>query len=336
MKLLLVKTSSMGDVVCAMPAVTDAAKALPGLEVDWVVEEAFAELPAMHRAVRAAIPVALRRWRRAPMQGAGEAGAFLRRLRERRYDRVVDSQGLLKSAAIALLARGPVSGFDWPSAREPVATLVYGRHHAVAPERHAIERQRALFAAALGYRMPEGEPDYGLVPPEAGARGRYVVFATQTSWPSKRWPQRYWRALAERGSAESTVIYLPWHGEAERPDVEAIARDLAGVEAMRTATLTELVALIAGAQAVVAPDNGAAHLAAACGVPAVVLYGSTAPALTGTIGPGQRHLEAVFPCSPCRARECRYRGPAQTVPACYASLPPDAVWRSLQQARAGR
>jgi lipopolysaccharide heptosyltransferase I len=335
-KLLIVKTSSMGDVVCAMPAVTDAARALPGLEIDWIVEEAFAELPAMHRSVRAAIPVALRRWRRAPVASIGEARAFLRRLRARRYDRVLDSQGLLKSAAIALLARGPAAGFDWASAREPAAALAYGRRHAVPRDRHAIRRQRALFAASLGYGLPEGAPDYGLVAADAAPRGRYLVFAADTSWPSKRWPRSYWRALAERAAAESIGIRLPWEAEAQRLEAEALAGGLAGVEAIRTATLRELVALIAGARAVVAPDTGAAHLAAACGVPAVVLYGSTSPALTGTIGPGQRHLEAVFACSPCQARECRYRGPAETVPACYASLPPDAVWRALQQALAAR
>lgn len=336
MKLLLIKTSSMGDVICAMPAVSDAAKAIPGLEIDWVVEEAFAELPRLHRAVRAAIPVALRRWRRAPARNAPEVRSFVGRLRERRYDRVLDSQGLLKSAAIALLARGPAAGFDWHSAREPAASLAYGRRHAVPRDRHAIHRQRALFAAALGYALPDGVPDYGLIAPKSGSHGRYLLLATHTSWPSKRWPLRYWRALAERAAAESIAVRLPWHAEGERDDTEALASGLAGIEPVRTATLGDLAALVAGAAAVVAPDTGAAHLAAAYGVPAVVLYGSTAPALTGTLGPGQRHLAAVFACSPCRARECRYRGPAAVEPACYASLPPDTVWRSLQQALADR
>jgi len=330
-RLLLVKTSSMGDVICAMPAVTDAARARPGIEIDWVVEEGFADLPAMHPAVRATLPVALRRWRRAPLASLGELGSFLRQLRRRRYDLVLDSQGLLKSAAVALAARGFPAGFDRRSAREPLAALAYRRRHAVPRDRHAIERQRALFAAALGYPRPGTAPDYGLQVPRTTAAERYLVLAPHTTWPSKRWPADHWRALAERAAAAGLSIRLPWHDETERRGGEAIAAGLDGAAPVRTDRLCDLAALLAGAAAIVAPDSGVAHLAAACGAPAVVLYGSTAPGLTGTVGTGHRHLIASFACSPCLSRECGYRGPAEVTPACYGSLPPELVWRSLQE-----
>jgi heptosyltransferase-1 len=314
-----------------MPAVSDAARARPGIEIDWVVEEGFADLPALHPAVGAVIPVAFRRWRRAPLASLGEARAFVRRLRQRRYDLVLDSQGLMKSAAGALAARGPAAGFDRVSAREPLAALVYGRRYPVPRDRHAIDRQRALFAAALGYPLPETPPDYGLAAAQRQAGSPYVVFAIHTTWASKRWPLRYWRELAERAAAASLAVRLPWHSDAEQAASETLSSGLSRVAAVRTGRLRDLVEMIAGAEAVVAPDSGAAHLAAACGVPAVVLYGSTAPGRTGTVGPAQRHLAAAFACSPCLARECRYRGPSEVEPACYGSLPPSMVWHALSQ-----
>lgn len=336
MRLLLVKTSSMGDVLCAMPALSDARRCLPDLEADWVVEEAFADLPAMHRAVDRVIPVAMRRWRRRPGEALAELPAFLRTLRARRYDRVLDSQGLLKSAGIALAARGPVAGFDRRSAREPVAALAYGNRHAVPRERHAIERQRDLFAAALGYARPDTLPDYGLNPPPPPVPQPYLVFAVDTSWPSKRWPIAYWRRLAETAASAAAIVYLPWQDEAQRERLAPLASGLSAVRLHQTPSGRALAARIGGARALVAPDTGAAHLAAAFGVPAVVIYGSTSPDRTGTLGPGQAHLRAVFVCSPCLARECRYRGPAVVTPACYGSLPPERVWESLRPLLADR
>jgi heptosyltransferase-1 len=127
MHVLLIKTSSMGDVIHALPALTDAMRAIPGIRFDWVVEEAFQEIPAWHPAVDRVIPVALRRWRKKPLKAliSGEWRRFKRALRERQYDLVLDSQGLMKSAWLAQKARGPRAGFDKKSAREPLASWFY-------------------------------------------------------------------------------------------------------------------------------------------------------------------------------------------------------------------
>lgn len=120
MRILVIKTSSLGDLVHTLPAVTDAATAVPGVNFDWVVEEAFAELPSWHPAVNTVIPLALRRWRRGWFHAAtrSEVIAFLRSLRACSYDRVVDAQGLFKSAMITGLAKGQSIGLDYHSARE--------------------------------------------------------------------------------------------------------------------------------------------------------------------------------------------------------------------------
>src|SRR6218665_2449357 len=121
MRVLLIKTSALGDVIHSLPALTDAARSIPGIQFDWVVEEGFAEIPAWHPAVAQVIPVAIRRWRRNILRtiGSGEWRRCKEQLREHRYDCVIDAQGLLKSAWLARQAGAPVTGLDPQSAREP-------------------------------------------------------------------------------------------------------------------------------------------------------------------------------------------------------------------------
>ena len=181
MRLLLIKTSSLGDVVHALPALSDALKALPNLQVDWVVEEAYAPLARLHTAVEGVIPVAIRRWRKSPLSGRTrqEWKGFQARLQETHYDLVLDAQGLIKSAWVGLLAHGPRAGLDWQSAREPLASLSYRQKLRVQKELPAIARNRLLMAQALGYELSldgvttEGgmanAPDYGLSPQRLAA-----------------------------------------------------------------------------------------------------------------------------------------------------------------------
>ena len=162
-RILFVKTSSLGDIVHNCPAVSDAARHLPEAVIDWVVEDAFAEVAALHASVRRVIPVALRRWRAAPLARAtwSEAAAFRAALRSERYDVIVDSQGLIKSALVSALARGCRHGLDRASAREPLAARFYNVVHPVPTGLHAVDRNRRLAAAALGY-TPDAACEYGL------------------------------------------------------------------------------------------------------------------------------------------------------------------------------
>jgi heptosyltransferase-1 len=331
MRLLVIKTSSFGDILHAMPALSDAARAIPGLEADWLVEEAFAELPHWHPHVVETISVATRRWRHAPLTALRELPALLRRLRQRRYDLILDAQGLLRSALFAGLALGPTAGLDRASVREGMACVFYSRRIAADWGLHAVERQRRLFAGALGYELPRSEADYGLriepVPPSAP----YVVFCSEASWSSKRWPLEYWQSLARSVAQAGFALRLPLAGEVQRAQAEAISSVSPSAQILPTPRLADLARLLAGAQAVVATDSGPAHLAAALGRPQIVLYGPTSAALHGTLGPGQTHLEVSFGCAPCYGRRCRYREASAVTPACYGSLPPDRVWARLER-----
>ncbi len=292
MKILFVKTSSLGDVVHHCPAVSDAARAFPGAQIDWVVEEPFAAVAALHRAVRRVIPVALRRWRGSPWRASvwGEIGAFRRALRSERYDRVIDTQGLAKSALIARLARGERHGYDATSAREPFAARCYDVRHTVSRTLHAVARNRLLSGAALGH-VPAEACDYGLVAPRqtplpelSAARSDYAVLLTMTSRADKLWAEENWIELAHALAAHGRAVVLPWGSDAERARCERIARASKGALVPRRLTLVELAALLQGARAAIGVDTGLAHLAVALGVPSVAVYCATDPGLTGLYG----------------------------------------------------
>jgi len=298
MRLLVVKTSSLGDVLHALAALSDAARAVPGLQCDWLVEETFAEIPGWHPAVQRVIPCALRRWRRdiRGTRASGEWARFKQELRRERYDLVIDAQGLLKSAWLASQARGPLAGPGFGSAREPLAALFYRRRLKIAQREnaHAVNRLRQLFAQALDYPLPQTVADFGLTRgrfPAPSSPQPYAVFLHATTWPSKQWPLAHWQQLGRDLRAQGFEIVLPWGAPAEREQAQKIAAAFGGRVAERQ-TLTQLAGLLAHAKLVVGVDTGLSHLAAALATPSLTLYGPTLPALTGTVGAHQIHLRS--------------------------------------------
>ncbi|MEM8765875.1 MAG: lipopolysaccharide heptosyltransferase I [Pseudomonadota bacterium] len=334
MRVLLVKMSSLGDVVHALPAVTDAAR--QGVVFDWVVEEAFAAIPALHPAVREVWPIAWRRWRKNLRAEGPELGAFVQRLRGKRYDLILDAQGLLKSAAVTLAARGGSrAGLSFTAAREPLAAFAYGNRAAVPKGGHAIDRLRALFAASLGYKLPTDAPSFGLSPGASATSTRTAVLLHGTTWESKHWPETMWRALAEALRADGWRLLLPSGNDQERARAERLAAEPA--EVLPAMSLDGLIGQLAEARLVVGVDSGLSHLAGALDIPTVVLYGSTSARLTGVRGTRVQSLASDFACAPCLARRCRYSGPPEhwqdepVEPPCYARLAPDRVFESARK-----
>jgi heptosyltransferase-1 len=290
-------------------------------------------VPAWHPAVDEVIVVGLRRWRRDWRKAwrRGDLRAFRQRLRQTRYDLVLDAQGLIKSALPAWMAQGPGAGLDRGSAREPLSALFYRHRYAVAREQHAIERVRQLFAQALGYPLPPGPPDYGLhFPAVHDAAAKRVILLHGTTWPSKHWPEPYWAGLTRIATDQGFEVMLPWGDPDDRLRAERILRAAGGGQLLPRQGLTGLAQTLAAASGVVGVDSGLAHLAAAVGVPAVTLYGPTRTDLTGALGPRQRNLAADFACAPCMRRECNYGGRASVSPACFEALDPAVVFDALR------
>jgi heptosyltransferase I len=288
---LIVRPSSLGDIIHAMPIVHDLSRHLPEIAIDWVAEESFAGLVGLNPRVRRVIPVALRRWRHHLLRRATwrEFATFRRLLAVQRYTAVIDLQEQVKGAFIAWLAHGPVHGPDRASIREPAATLAYRHAHSVDPEQHLIDRCRALAGSAFGYR-PEGAPQFGLVTPplQDAPPARYAVFLHATSRTDKLWPTAYWRALVEHVARAGVSVVLPWgsHEEAARSATLAAGIDGALVPPHRS--LPKLAALLANADIVCGVDTGLVHLAAALGAPTIALFVATDPRLAGVERAGAR------------------------------------------------
>ncbi len=348
MRVLIVKVSSLGDIIHTLPAVTDAHKAHKNLVFDWVVEENFVEVPAWHPAIDRVIPVAVRRWRTnlAKTIANHEFRSFKEQLQREHYDLVIDAQGLIKSGIISRLSRGLTIGLSNRTIREPLATLFYNKVYSVPWTEHAVDRVRQLFSRALKYHYNKEFVDYGLDLERlqlhcASEEDKYVVFLHGTTWNTKHWPESYWRHLAHIASENGYRVLLPWGNSEEKQRAEFIAQDNARVTVLARQTLSELAARIHSAQGVIAVDTGLGHLAAALSKPTVSLYGPTNPGLSGTYGTKQLHLVSNLNCAPCVKKLCAYNGPGVTDrfenqpfavnPPCFSSHKPENVWRQFEQ-----
>lgn len=292
-EILFIKTSSLGDVIHHMPAVTDARKNFPGAKISWMVEEAYVPLAKLHPGVDDVIPVAVRRWRKEILKFAtfakarGEVGALRAKLREKRFDKIIDTQGLVKTVLLARWARGERHGYDRKSIREPLASYFYDVKHAVSRELHAVDRNRALTAAALGYKA-EGKTDYGIdrrrIAPVSGAP--YALLFHATAQERKEWPEDRWIEVGRALEAKGIIPLLPWGNDRERARSERIRSALSNARVPDKLPLGETAGLIAGATLVAGVDTGLLHLAAALEVPLVAIFIATKPGLSGPVSSG--------------------------------------------------
>jgi len=284
---LFIKTSSLGDVIHHMPALTDARRAHGDAAFNWLVEEAFAPLVRLHPAVGEIVPIAWRRWRKSLYAPAtlGEIVASFRAIRSHPYDDIIDSQGLLRSALMAQVAHGRRHGYDVSSVREPLASYFYDARYHVDRNLHAVERNRILSGRALGY-TPQGAPDFGLDRQRLMSNtSRYAVLLHATARPEKQWPETHWIALG-KAIGHDIELVVPWGSQPERLRSERIAIQVPNARVPERAPLDQVAKLIAGAQFAVGVDTGLLHLAAALGVPLVAIFAGSKPSLTGPIGSG--------------------------------------------------
>lgn len=337
MRVLIVRLSSMGDVVQTLPALTDAAKAIPNIRFDWALDEAYAQIPAWHRSVETIIPTALRRLRRTFRQGLKdrEINSFVKKLRAEKYDFIVDLQGEFKSAMISRLARGMRCGFNSASIHELGAQLAYRKRFSVPKGQHTVLRMRKLLAQTLEYSFVEGAVDYGIDKSRLPVMTLelpkpFLVFIHSTSWDSKCWHEIYWKDLTERAIKAGFFVVLPWGDESERLRSERIADNNDKAFVLPKLSIAEKAAIIAESAATVGLDTGLSHIAAALGVPSVTIYGATDPLLVGTIGERQVHLISDFECVKCHQTQCTYIKQEELKPACLLNFTPEKVWFELQ------
>ena len=285
----------MGDVVHNLPVVGDLRASLPDCRIDWVVEDAFSAIPRLHPGVDRVIPVSIRRWRKHPFAARTrrEFSALRSCLRQTRYDEVIDTQGLLKSALLAWMANGRSHGLDWKSSREPLRVF-YDKVYAVSGSAHAVQRNRSLASKALGYAL-SATPEYGIsARPESTApleaafpvkdAGQFAVLLHATSAARKEWPESHWVRLGETLAARGMISVLPFGNAEERQRSERLAARIPGARVPPALDLDQLATLMSQARIIVGVDTGLTHLAVALGRPTIGLYRATDPAATGLYG----------------------------------------------------
>jgi heptosyltransferase I len=348
LRILIVKVSSLGDIIHTLPAVTDALRARKDVTFDWVVEENFVEVPSWHPAVSKVIPVAIRRWRKNILKTYlnHEFRTFKKQLQGEHYDLVIDAQGLIKSGIISRLSRGLTIGLSDRTIREPIASMFYNKAYSVPWTEHAVDRVRQLFSRALKYNYDPELVDYGIDvnlinPPLEADNKKRVVFLHGTTWSTKHWPEHYWRHLAHIAGEAGYEILIPWGTEKEKLRAQFIAMNNKHAKVLDRQSLSELAAQINRSTGVIAVDTGLGHLAAALSKPTVSLYGPTNPSLSGTFGHKQLHLNSNLNCAPCVKKVCTYNGPGITdefedqpfsvSPACFSSHKPEHVWLQFEK-----
>jgi heptosyltransferase-1 len=290
MRVLIVKTSSMGDVVHALPAISDIARAIPGVQIDWLVEKNFAAIPAQHPAVGRVITLQWRKWRKSLRKPDTRAAlhAWRTEMGQERYDLILDMQGLLKSAFFACFAHGPRGGYDWRSIREPLAAMFYQHKAHVSPDLHAVDRCRQLAAQLLSYPMPDASPDFGLragTTPWRPNAGPFAVLIPCASRPEKLWPQAHWVAIGQSLRDRGWQVAVMWGSSEEQQLALAIASKMGG-QVPSFLTVAQVSDTLAHAEIVVGLDTGMSHIAAAHGRPTVGIYCDHEPGLAGLRGSG--------------------------------------------------
>ncbi len=332
MRVLIVKLSSLGDVVHAMPVVQDIRRALPSARIDWVVERGFAPLVRRCEGIGRVIECELRRWRKQPLASETRRafGAFKSDLQRVRYDAVLDLQGLSKSALLAWLAclapqgrryamanQTEGSGYEAPTRWLANVALTLPAHI------HALTRSRELSARALGYALPEtmqfglqaqslcGKDAISSVADQHGQQGGVVALVHGTSRADKLWPVANWVELARALHAQGLRVALPHGSDEEAQRAAEIAAALPNATVWPRLSLDDLVDRLGACAGVIGVDSGLSHIAVALDLPHVQVYNFDTAWRTGPLaGRGPLRQVSVFAT------------PAPTVP---------VVWQAWQQ-----
>lgn len=339
MRILIIKMSSMGDIIHTLPAITDLAKAYPQARIDWVVEEGFVELARDHYAIEKVIPIALRRWRRnLNIKTLKDIKIFFSDLRQYPYDYVIDAQGLFKSVILTRLVgynkstKAQNHGYDQNSIRGKHIAWMYDQQHSVDKKQHAIYKIKKLFAQIFHYAYSP-VIDYGLITQTSILQNKepYLVFLHCTTWDSKKWPIKYWQELVKLANNSGYKVVLTSGNQEELEQASQILNGAANAVALEPGRITALLKLIADSSGVVCVDTGLGHLAAALNIPGVGIFGATDSELTGILSHKIKNLQSQYSCSPCLSKKCNKLEAAKGVfSPCYDLLSPEFVWGNLQ------
>ncbi len=340
MKILVVKLSSLGDILHAFPAISDLRRKFPDAEIHWLVEPAFAEVVGWHSVINKVISIPLRAYKKKWWKIPGLLIGLRKKLQAEKYDFVLDAQGLIKSALMAKLAGAPIYGFHADSARESQAAWFYQKSTKVPESLHVIEKNRQLVAQIFSMDIPK-TVDYGLgqfrqqlieselpfklmeIPKQS------IVLLHGTTWNSKYWPESSWVELVLLLTQQGWHCLLPWGNEVELQRANRLQKTAGEhTKVLPKLSLTELMNVLIRARAFVSVESGIGHLAAALDIQGVMLHGPTSPNYSGILGKNCQHLTSGVDCSPCFKRNCPILNESN-VPPCQQAITPQQVLSKL-------
>lgn len=336
MKILLIKLSSMGDLIQMLPGLTDAALAVPGVQFDWVVEESFKEIPLLHPNVHQIITIPYRRWKKEGINWS-EVRSIWKQLRSQRYDKIIDAQSNIKSAFVTSLTKGKKFGLDKTSVREFGAHLAYHHKTSINRKQNHAERMRQLMSSMLGYPLPKYIADYGIKQDNLPVLDfelpiNFIFINHLCSNKYRLWPEPYWAEVIADLVASGYDIVLPWWSVEEKERMLRLKGDNPRIHTIPPLNLPQKASVLAKARAAISVDTGLAHMAASLNVPNVCLYGPTAAQFTGTVGHKQIHITASGPdCMPCLRTTCHYQGPSQFKVPCMETIKPRQVLQAFYE-----
>ena len=301
MRVLIVKTTSMGDVVHAVPVVEDIKRFISDAEIDWLVEDSFADIPRHVAGVSEVIECSVRKWKKRIFEKStrGQIKALCEKLRSKHYDLVIDLQGLIKSAVLASWTNAPVAGYDWRSGKEPLATVLYSIKASVDRQKSAVDRCRELAAKSLGYDFGSTKPQFNFKFEGSPESVGCVFFFCNTSRETKLWPEEKWIELGAELIRRGKKIVLPWGSPEERDRVLRIqARLGTGAEVPDRMSIGQLMEKISSSDAVIGLDTGMTHLSAAMGRPTVGIFRDYPIELVPLVGEGKKKALGGVGCCP--------------------------------------
>lgn len=339
MKILVVRLSSLGDILHLFPAISDLRGCFPEAEIHWLVEPAFAEMAGWHGAVNKVIAVPLRSHKKSWWKIPGLLRRLRKQLKAEHYDLVLDAQGLLKSAMLARLAGIDVYGFDAGSARESLAAKFYKKTAKVAQGLHVMEKNRQLVAQLFGADISH-PVDFGL---ETFRRQQIenglpehlkgfvekpcIVLLHGTTWNSKYWPEASWMELVHLLTQQGWHCLLPWGNQVEHQRALRLACD-GKAQVLPRLSLNELTSILLHAQRFVSVETGIGHLASVLDIPGVMLHGPTDPLYSGILNKSCQHITSGLDCSPCFKRDCPILNPETGIPPCQQAITAQLVFET--------
>ena len=321
MKILIIKTSSMGDVTHNLPAIYDIKKKIKNIKLDWIVEKDFEKVIKFTDNINNLITINTRNKKISKIKHIKKT---YNKINKKKYNLVIDSQGLIKSAIITILSNKKKSiGLGWKSAKEPLSTIIYKKNITINNNNHAVTKIRLFFAKILKYKINIKNINFGInkqkIEKKKNKIKKYIIFLYHTTWETKHWPKKHLIILKNILKKNKLKIKEIYHSK----------KILELNKNKKKTNINKTIQHIYNSKCIITVDTGFGHIASAIGIPTISIYGPTSPQKSGMIGKNQINIMTKnLYCSPCFKKKCLIKK-KNTIQPCFKEITPLKIWENL-------